>query len=103
LSATGGAYIGQETVVSEQERRRKLVPVSAPMLYALFTQGNTIHAECIQGLPRDARYIMSAYDAMRDTYYLCFESEQWAPVPDGTDLPIFNVIYRSIEVPYGSN
>ncbi len=81
------------------EFRRKVVPISMHMFHTLFMQGNVIHAECIQGLPSDARFIGMAYEPLRNVYVLCFESEQWEPVPEGKTLPQLDVIYRSIEIP----
>jgi hypothetical protein len=80
--------------------RRKLVLISPQLLHALLTQGNIIHAECVQGLPDDAQFVGIKYDPNGGgVYYLGFESEQWEVPPAGERIPILNVIYRSVEVP----
>jgi hypothetical protein len=72
------------------ERRRKLVPVSAIFAQMIGPATDTVtHTKCTEGLPADATFIGLTYDHMRDAYYFCYQSAEWDEVPLGEMLPTF--------------
>jgi hypothetical protein len=51
--------------------------------------------ECIEGLPKDAKYIRGAYDSMRDEFILIFEHPSFDAVLHGADIPIIRPMHRN--------
>lgn len=82
--------------MDKDARRRKIVPIAPELLFQLFTEGHEIHARCNQGLPNDARFIFITQDYQRDMFGLCFESDEWEPVPFGEMLPTYMVLWSEI-------
>lgn len=79
-------------------RRRKLVSITTWLLHYLLSPGPAIQLQCTEGLPRDARFIGLTYDFQRDNYALCFESDEWEPVPLFAPLPNLNIQYMRWEL-----
>ena len=81
------------------ERRRKLVPVSAIfVMQQAWITGTIVHAKCTEGLPADASFIGLTYDHMRDVYYFCYQSAEWDEIPDGMMLPTFSPTFTNLDV-----
>lgn len=81
------------------ERRRKLVPVSAIFAHIMGARaGDVTHLKCIDGLPADAIYIGLTYDHMRDVYYFCYQSAEWDEIPLGEMLPTFTPQFMGLHV-----
>lgn len=84
--------------MSEGARRRKAVPISPHLLYALFTKGEARYIQCVEGLPDKARFIGEHYDIQRDVYYLVFEADEWEEVPFGQQLPTLMPHFRQFYI-----
>ena len=81
------------------ERRRKLVPVSAIFFHSQKPiSGEVMHIKCIEGLPADATFISLTYDHIRDVYYFCYQSAEWDEVPLNEMLPIFTPRFMGLHV-----
>jgi hypothetical protein len=79
------------------ERRRKLVPVSAIFAQSITAHtGDVMHIKCTNGLPSDATYIGMTYDHLRDVYFFCYQSTEWEEVPDSEMLPIFTPLFMKL-------
>lgn len=81
-----------------KERRYKAVLIAPDLLYTLMTVGAPIYIQCLEGLPKDARFITQAYDILRDVHSLIFESSEWEPVPFGEIVPIQPVSHRQFYI-----
>ena len=67
---------------------------AGPVMVDLFTQGNTILAEVVSGLPVGARLIWAwGYD---DVLHLVFEHPSWEVLDDGAEPPLMDIALRAL-------
>lgn len=90
--------LGAVTMSEAKERRYKAVLITPDLLYTLMTVGTPIYIQCVEGLPKDARFITQAYDILRDVHSLIFESDEWEPVPFGEIVPTQRVAHRQFHI-----
>jgi hypothetical protein len=81
-----------------QGRRRKLVSITTWLLHNMLSPGPAVQLQCTEGLPRNARFIGLTYDFQCDIYALCFESDEWEPVPLFEPLPNLSIQYMRWEL-----
>jgi len=83
----------------EYPLRRVVVPITGRVFQWILTQGETLMARCVSGLPEGARFIGLQYEACGDVWLLVFEHESFAPVPEAEMLPRLMISYVSIIPP----
>lgn len=79
--------------------RRVVVPITGRVFQWILTQGETLMARCVSGLPEGARFIGLQYEAYGDVWLLVFEHESFDPVPEAEMLPRLMISYVSIIPP----
>lgn len=73
---------------AEQRRHRAILRVSPEFLGMFFIGDREIHVQLITGLPKDARFVGAWYKHECDAFDLCYESKEFAVVPEGEECPI---------------
>lgn len=74
------------------------VSVSENLLIETMTQGWTTRNRvltCIKGLPEDAKYAGASFDARSLNVLYFFTHPSFTEVPEGAEIPQFNIIYES--------
>ena len=86
-------------------RNYALVRISTDLFSEWLKQGwkipddRVVAIECIKGLPQDARYIRTYYDETRDQIVMVFEHLSFDHVPEGTEIPTKQIIYKNTYAP----
>jgi hypothetical protein len=65
----------------------------------MLTEGSTIMARCVKGLPEGARFVGLQYEAYGDIWLLVWEHESFYPVQEGEMLHRLTIEYVSILPP----
>lgn len=78
-----------------RERRLVKVNITFDLLFEWLTQGNEIKGviETTKGLPEDAVFIASQFDDRCMQASLIFEHESFSPVPVGSEIPYFDILF----------
>ena len=71
----------------------KKVSISPELLFNMFTEGNKIRVDIINGIPKTAKYKKAEYDAYLRAFSIIFEDESFEEVKD-SQIPSIDVIVK---------
>ena len=77
--------------------RVKRVPVTMDLLLEVFTTGQVLHAEVVQGIPPGSIIVRHSYDFATGFYWLMIQNNAFEPVERGHEIPILPIVCRRIE------
>ncbi len=75
--------------------RRALIPVSPELIGEMCRNGET-HYRTESGLPEDAKFIGARYDDSFRWFLVCFESDEFADIPEGKRLPELKPVLHTL-------
>jgi len=62
----------------------------------IFTTGQKVRAEIVNGFPQDSIIVRHYYDLLTHTYFLTVQNESFEPVKDGEEIPIENIVVKHL-------
>jgi len=72
-------------------------PITLALLLDIFTTGQTVRAEIVSGIPRDAMIVRHHYDNETGLYFLTLQHDSFEPVKTGAVIPIHQITCKQIE------
>lgn len=79
-------------------RRLRRVGIHTDLLVEMLTTDWTVGRDsivtCVDGLPKDAKWIREGYDPLTGSWQIIFEHESFEPVPPNEIIPYKHIAYR---------
>jgi hypothetical protein len=76
--------------------RVKRIPVTMDLLLNVFTTGQKIRAEIVQGIPLDSVIVRHAYDHATGFYWITIQNESFEPVKMGDEIPVLPIVCKTL-------
>lgn len=68
--------------------RLKLYPITLPLLMDIFTTGQKVRAEIVEGIPKDSVIVRHSYNRDLGMYFLTIQNDSFEPVKQLSMIPI---------------
>lgn len=77
--------------------RVRRFPITMELLMDIFTTGQTVHAEIVEGIPKDSMIVRHHYDNATGFYWITVQNDSFEPVKQGDVIPVLQITVKNIE------